>query len=167
MGYINAETIDTQLEPEVQYILKVLADHRVIPIEIRLLYREKVQVPLPRCAVRLDDSLPGWPTKYGLPVIRRQFAICALAIPKYISIALRGSWRGFEGLLEPLVLVRGVVWHDIDDEFHPQGMGLIDQPLGLIQGSIVRFDIHVIRNVIPVIHLRRWVPRGDPDSVNT
>ena len=105
MGYINAESIDSEFEPEVQNFLEMLSDDWVIPVEIWLFNREKVQVPLTRLTVSLNNALPGWAAKDGLPVIRGQFAILALAIPKDVTLTLRGAWSGFQGLLEPLVLV--------------------------------------------------------------
>ena len=105
MGYINAESIDSEFEPEVQNLFKVFTDNWVIPVEIWLLNRKEVQVPLTRLAVGFSNALPGWAAKDGLPVIRRQFAILALPIPKDVTLTLRGAWSGFQGLLEPLVLV--------------------------------------------------------------
>ena len=105
MGYINAESIDSEFEPEVQNFFEMLSDDWVIPVEIWLFNREKVQVPLTRLSVGLDYTLPSGTAKNCLPVIRRQFAILTLAISKDVAIALRRAWSGFEGLLEPLVLV--------------------------------------------------------------
>ena len=58
-----------------------------------------------------------------------------------------------------------MVWNDIDDELNSEGMGLINQALCLIQSAVIRFDIHVISDVISMVHLRRWVPGGDPDCI--
>ena len=59
-----------------------------------------------------------------------------------------------------------MVRDDIDDELDAQGVGLIYKALSLLQGAIVRLDIHVIGDVIAVIHLRGWIPRSDPDGIN-
>ncbi len=43
---VDADAGGSPLEPEAQDVLVLLADHRVTPVEVRLLGREQVQIPL-------------------------------------------------------------------------------------------------------------------------
>jgi len=54
-GGVDPDAVDAAIEPEPQDVLELLADLRVGPVEVRLLGREQVQVPLPGRAV--DDAI--------------------------------------------------------------------------------------------------------------
>ena len=46
-------------------------------------------------------------------------------------------------------------------------MCFFDQMLCIIESSVVGLDIHVISDVVAVIILRGWIPRGDPDCIDS
>jgi hypothetical protein len=70
-----------------------------------LLDGKEVEVPLTRGAIGFNDPLPGGSAEDRLPIIWRQLPALTLSITKYVAFALKGSWGGFEGLLEPFVLI--------------------------------------------------------------
>jgi hypothetical protein len=88
-GNIDAEAVDAQFEPEVQDILKVLADNWVIPVEIGLLNGKEVEVPLAEGAVSLGYPFPGGAAEDRLPVIWWQLSVLTLSISKDVALALR------------------------------------------------------------------------------
>ena len=45
-------------------------------------------------------------------------------------------------------------------------MCIINQSLCICQSSIIRFNVHVIRDVVTMVMLWRWVPRSNPDRIN-
>ena len=105
VGDIDAESIDSELEPEVQNLFEVFTDDRVIPVEIWLFDSKEVEVPLSWGAIGLCNALPCWAAKDRLPVVGRQFPVLTLAIAEDVSLALWGAWSGSKSLLEPLVLI--------------------------------------------------------------
>ena len=45
-GDVDAEAVDAPVQPEAQHLLEVVADRGVAPVQVGLLGREQVQVPL-------------------------------------------------------------------------------------------------------------------------
>src|SRR5258708_21818155 len=70
VGDVDAESVDAAIEPERQHALKLLPHVRVVPVEVRLLFGEEVQVPLP---VRYPG--PGGSAEGAAPVVGRQFTV--------------------------------------------------------------------------------------------
>ena len=64
VGNIDAETIDSAVEPEPQHPVELLEDVGVLPVPVGLGGVEKVQVPLTGGAVRLGNALPGAAAKH-------------------------------------------------------------------------------------------------------
>ena len=71
---VDAEAVDPALQPEPQRLLEVVEDLRVVPVQVRLLGVEQVQVPLAGVAVGLDDPGPRRATEDRHPVVRRMIA---------------------------------------------------------------------------------------------
>ncbi len=126
------------------------------PVEVGLLGREEVEVPLavfgarPRRAA--EDRLPG--VRLGL----------ARAEPE--ARPLRRAGRRGERRLEPLVLARDVVRDDVDDRADPEGARFGDQLLCLGERPERRVDRAVVGDVVAVVGERRRVPGAEPDRVD-
>ena len=71
-GGIDPDAVDAAIEPEPQDVLELLPHLRVGPVEVRLLGREQVQVPLPRRAVRGGRPGPRGAAEDRRPVVRRE-----------------------------------------------------------------------------------------------
>ena len=69
-------------------------------------------------------------------------------------------------LLEPRVLIRAVV-HDKIHE-HPQAalMRAVEHLTEHVKVAVIRVNVHIIGNVVPVIGVRRWVQGREPDRVH-
>ena len=91
------------------------ADLRVGPVEVRLLGREQVQVPLPGVPSGAVVLVHAGPPKMRLPVVGREVAAGTAAGPEPEPVALGGAGPGRQRRPEPRVLVRAVVRHDVDD----------------------------------------------------
>jgi hypothetical protein len=59
--------------------------------------------------------------------------------------------RGVTGPLKPGVLIRGVVEHQFGDHLQPAPVRGLQEDLEVMQGTIRRMDIRVVRDIIPVI----------------
>src|SRR3954453_14222502 len=82
VGDIDAEAIDTAIEPEPQDVQELIANLIVVPIEIRLPGVEQMQIPL---AVRLVHPSPCRAAELRLPVVGRLVTLGALADPEVVA----------------------------------------------------------------------------------
>jgi hypothetical protein len=73
-GRVDPDAVGAAVEPEPQVVLELGPDGRVRPVEVRLLGREQVQVPLRGGTVVLGDPGPRRAAEDGLPPVRRLIA---------------------------------------------------------------------------------------------
>ena len=95
---IDAEAADPLLHPPADVLVHFLAEHRVLPVEVGLLFVKDMHVEL----VRARQLVPAGAAKIGAPV-GRKLALGVL-VPQ-VKIAAVLSVRVLAGLFEPLVLV--------------------------------------------------------------
>src|SRR5215211_5465124 len=80
MRHVDSEAVDAEVEPEPQRLFEVGSDVGVLPVQIRLLRRVQVQVPLPRSTLRVDDARPGRATELANPVVGWLIAVVTTAV---------------------------------------------------------------------------------------
>ena len=139
----------------------MLAAHvGVVPVQVGLLGREQVQVPLAGGAVGVRRARPGLAGERAdgqwLGVSRRP--VRAVAEPEALALGAAGA--GGERRLEPGVLVADVVGDDVDDGADAEGERLLDQQLGLAQGAEVGVDVAVVADVVAAVGERAGIPRA-------
>lgn len=148
VGHVDAEAVDPDVQPEAEDRAELVAHRRVFPVEVGLLRREEVQVPLPRRAVRFGDPRPGRAAEDGLPVVGREFAVLALAGTEVVALPRRRAGALPQRPLEPLVLVRGVVGHEVDDDAQAEPVSVPDQRVGVEQVAEHRVHGTVVGDVV-------------------
>src|SRR5579863_2321812 len=62
------------------------------------------------------------------------------------------------------MLIRGVIWYEIENDAQSPPVRLLQQIIEVLQGSEHRIDIAVIRDVVAEIFHRRWIDWRDPDG---
>ncbi len=157
--HIDTEAIDPSVQPEVQDIIHRLAHLLIAPVQIRLFHIEQVQVVLPGVFI----ELPGRPAKPAGPVIGR--TTIGSRISPDVPVAFLVGAVGTR-LLEPGMLIGGVIRHKVQNDLKVALVGLLKQRIQVLHGSEERMDIGVIANVIAKIGHRRRVDRREPDRVN-
>ena len=149
VGDVDPESVDTAIEPEAQHAGEHLADLGVVPVQVGLPAVEQVQVPL---AVR--HLSPGRAAEVRRPVVRQP-----VGIEEPVAGALRRAWPGGQRLLEPGMLVAGVIGHDVDEDPQAEVVRGGDQRVGVVQGPEDGVDVVVVGHVIAAVGLRRRIER--------
>ncbi len=155
---IEAQPVHAHAEPEVEHPQHLLLHARIVEVEIGLVSVEAVPVvglghrvpgPVGRLEILKDDA--------GVPVPLRRVA-------PDVVIAMDRSRSRPAGALEPGVLVRGVIQHQLGD--HPQApaVGRTQKVLEIPQGVVDRIDPVVIGDVVAIVPQRRRVEGEQPDG---
>ena len=91
----------------------------------------------------------------------------ALAVAEQVAGPLGAARAGGERGLEPVVLVGGVVGHEVDDHLQAQLVRPFQQRVEVVDGTEDRVDVAVVGDVIAGIGLRGGVEGAEPDRVDT
>ena len=155
---VHPEAVDAAVEPPAHHRVDRLADLGVLPVQVRLLAVEQVQVVLAAGLVpRPRGTAEERPPVVGLGPV-------AWVAPE-VPVALRAVGR--RGRLdEPRVLVRGVVDHQVHDELDAPLVQAGDEGVELLERAEQRVDVVVVADVVAVVRLRRPVDRGEPHHVD-
>ena len=156
--HILPEAVHPQIQPEPQDVLYLLPHQRVIHVQIRLLHGEQVQVVLLPQLV----PLPRFPLEHAVPVVGQVAA--GLLLPPDVVIGVGRDAAA--GLLEPLVLVAGMVHHQIHNDLHTSLMGALQHLFEPLHAAELRRDIPVIGDIVPAVRARRGIQRRKPDAVH-
>ena len=154
---VHPEAVDTPVDPPAHHRVDGLADLFVLPVQIGLLAREDVQVVLATAVV----VLPGGAGENRLPVV----GLGAVARrPPPVPVPL-GRVR-VARLLEPRVLVRGVVDHEVHHDLDVAVVGRGDHLVEVCERAEQPVDVLVVADVVAVVVHRGGVDRRQPQHVD-
>ena len=144
---VDAEAGDAAVEPVAEDLLELRANIVVPPVEIGLLRCELVQVVEPALRVVLPRGVAG---EDRLPVVRD------LGRPDVVL--------GTVG--EPVVLVGGVVRHEVEPDVDPAGARAGDQRVEVVERPELGMHRAVVGDVVAPVDIRAREGRARPDRVN-
>ena len=157
--HVEAEARHALFQPEAHDVHDLVAHGGVLPVQVRLLRREEVQVKV----VRPRDPRPRAAREAARPVRRRQELFSfppSWADDVIVAVfALRIAQR----LAEPRVLIARVVEHHVHDDAQTALFTLRHQPVEVLHRPERRVDRAVVRDVVAVVLPRRGVQRREPD----
>ena len=159
---VLAEAVDAHVEPEAHDVLHFFTDLRIVVVQVRLLFGKDVEIVL----VDGFDILPGAALEQGDPVVRRQavaFLIVLRVSPDVVIVV--GVVARFAGLFEPFALIGGVVDDEVHEDLHAALVGVVQKLFEKLQVTVLRVDVIVVGNVVPVVRLGRRVDGREPDGV--
>jgi hypothetical protein len=166
VGDVDAEAVDAPVEPERDDGEELLAHLLVVPVEVRLGRVEDVEVPLAGGAVGLGDPAPAAAAEERRPVVGRELAVLTAAVAEEVAGPLGAARRGRQRRLEPRVLARGVVGHEVDQDPEPELVRCRDEGVGVVEGAEDGVDVAVVGDVVARVVHRRDVERGQPDGLH-
>ena len=140
---ILPEAVHPHVQPEAHDLLDLFPDQRVIHIQVRLLHGKQVHI------VFLAHLVigPGLALKVGIPVIG-ELAVFPGGPP---DIVIRIGLNAAAALLEPLVLIAGVIHHQVHDDLHSPAVGSLQNCLEGLHAAELRIDIHIVGDIIAAV----------------
>ena len=161
---VHAESVNSAVHPPVHHLVDRLAKFGSFPIEVGLLGRELMEVVFtalriigPRGSTKIAPPAIG----FGSDLAGDMPFLCGH--PPIPVCFVAGFVTGFD---EPRVLIRGVIDHQIHDDFQTQAVGSAEQFIHVIESAEHGVDVLVVGNVVAVIVLGRYVHGAQPNYVN-
>ncbi len=114
--------------------------------------------------IRLGSFIPGPVGGLGIGKDNARVFILFCGVRPDIHVALTRSGRGHSCSFEPWMLIAGVIDHQLDHHLHAAQMCGIKKCFEVVQCSIRRVDIVVVRDIVAVIAQRRREERQQPDA---
>lgn len=155
---VDAEAVDALAQPELhRRLVDGRPRPRVLPVEVRLLRGEQVQVVLLGGLV----PVPGGAAEVAAPVVGRPAGAVGVVLgrPPHVPVAL-GVVLGGAALLEPLVLVAGVVDDEVEQHAQAARVAGFDDALHVPDRAVGRVHLLVVGDVVAHVVLRAVVPAG-------
>ena len=156
---VHPEPVHPDLEPEAHHLPDLLAHRRVVEVEVGLVREEAVPV------VGLGDGVPGPVRHLGVAEDDPHAAVAVVRVAPDVVVALRAVGRG-AGLLEPGVLVGGVVDHELGDHLEAPRVGAREKGAEVGERAELGVDGAVVGDVVPVVAEGRRVHGQQPDAVD-
>ena len=156
---VQAEAVDAQVQPEPQRRDDLLLDGRVLVVEVRLVGEEAVPVVL------LADGVEGPVGGFGVDEDDAGVLELFVVVGPDVVVAV-GAVGVFPGLLEPRVLVAGVVHDEVDDDAHAALVGGVDEFDEV--GEVAEFgeDGGVVGDVVAAVAQGGFEEGRQPDAVD-
>ena len=148
VGDVHPEAVDAAVEPEPQHALEHLAHLGVAPVQVGLGAVEDVEVPLCRSVGPSSTRSHAMPPKIEFQLFGGCLPAAAFALAEHVAVALGAAGAGGQRLLEPLVLVGGVVGHQVDDDLEAERVRLLEQGVGVGEVAEPRVDVDVVGHVV-------------------
>ena len=155
---VKSESPHSLFLPETDDIFEFFPYSRVLPVEVRLGYIEKMQIIFSQGR----DIFPCISTELGYPV---GGSVSVDRIPENIVIHILGITS--QCFLEPLVIRGGMVENHIKHQADPVLVRFPDQSFGVFHSPEHRVYAEVVRDVVAVVVHRRLEERGDPNVINS
>ena len=153
---VHAEAGDAELDPEAHDLQDLSLDLGIGGVEIRLEIVEAMEVPGPGIGIVRPGRFLHAGKNHALVGIGR------LLLGPDVPVAVFRS-RVAPRVLEPGVLVRGVVHHEIDEHAHAALLRRLGELDEIAERAVTRVDAVVVRNVIAVVAEGRRLERHEPD----
>ncbi len=153
---VEAQAVDAELEPEVDHAQHLLAHLGVVEVEVGLVGVEAVPV------VGLGDRIPRPVGALEVGEDDARLGVLLRAVAPHVVVALRAARRGVAGALEPCVVRRGVVEHQLGDHAQAPLVGLVEQLRHVVDAPVRGVHAHVVGDVIAAVAQRRRVERQQP-----
>ena len=156
---VEPEAVEADVEPEAQDVQHLLLHVGVVVVEIRLVREEAVPVVL------AAQRIPRPVRRLGVDEDDARLAPARVVVAPDVPVAVRPVAVG-AARLEPRMLARGVVHHQVDDHAQPALVRLVDEVLEVVDRPVVGMDVEEVGDVVAAVAQRAREARQEPDAVD-
>ena len=156
---IEPEAVDAHGHPEPDDLEDRLVHGRILEVEVGLVREEAMEVEL------AAHGVEGPVRVLGVGEDDADVGEALVAVAPHVEVAVRPLGVA-PGLLEPLMLVRGVVEREVDDDPHVALMRLRHELLELVERAELGKDRVVVGDVVAAVAQRRREERRDPERIH-
>ncbi len=156
---VQPEAVDAQVQPEPQGGDDLLLHGRVLVVEVRLVGEEAVPVVL------LADRVEGPVGGLGVDEDDAGVRVLLVVVGPDVVVAV-GAVGVVAGLLEPRVLVAGVVHDEVDDDAHAALVGGVDEFHEVGEVAELGEDGGVVGDVVAAVAQGRLEEGRQPQAVD-
>ncbi|MNG94704.1 hypothetical protein D3C79_537200 [compost metagenome] len=157
---VQAQAIDTQVEPEAHHPDHRLEHLRVVEVEVGLVRVEAVP------EVLAGDRVPGPVGLLGVEEDDARAVVLLVVIRPHVEVPCLAAALGMAGALEPGMLVAGVVDDQLGDYPQAAFVRLGDEAAGIGQVAVVGVHGLVFGDVVAVVAAWRGIERQQPQGVD-
>ena len=156
---VEPETVESEVEPETQDVEHLRLHLGVVVVEVGLMCEEAMPVVL------AAGGVPGPVRGLGVEEDDARLAPARVVVAPDVPVAVRAGWIG-AARLEPRMVRRRVVHHEVGD--HPQTtlVRLVDEHLEVLDRPVVRMHAEEVGDVVAAVAERARVGREQPDAVD-
>ncbi len=155
---IEPEPVEPGSQPVRHHVLHRLAHAGMVEVEVRLVPEEPVPVVLP------GDVVPGPVGVVGVDEDHPGLGPPTGVVGPHVPVPLLRP--GPAGLLEPRMLIRGVIDDGVGDHPHPPVVGGGDQPGDVLDGAVAGQHLLEVGDVVAAVLERGLVEREQPQAVD-
>jgi hypothetical protein len=156
---VEAEAVEAQAHPEADDVEQRLLDLGVVEVEVGLVVEEPVPVVL------LAHRVPAPVGVLGVGEDDASLGPPVVVVGPHVPVGL-GVGAVLAGLLEPRVLVGGVVHHHVGDHPDATAVRLLDQLGGVVDRAVLGQHREEVRDVVAAVAQRRLEERQQPEAVD-
>ena len=156
---VAAEPVHAHAQPEAHDVEHLFLDRGVVVVEVGLVAEEAVPVVL------LGHRVPRPVGALGVGEDDPRALVALVGVAPDVPVAA-GVFGAAPRLLEPGVLVAGVVHHQLGEDPDSPGMRGVDQLLEVLHRPVVGVDGVEVGNVVAVVAERAGVHREQPEAVH-
>ena len=155
---VEPQAVDPEIEPEPHDVDHRAEHPRIVEIEIGLMRIEPVPV------ISLGHRVPSPIRLFGIDKDDAGIEKFLVGVAPHVEIAQVGARIGVARALEPGMLIRGVIDHELGDDPQIAAVRLADKLLEVVHPPVGRVDVLVVGNVVAVVAQRRGIERQQPQA---
>jgi hypothetical protein len=156
---VQAEAVETEVEPEAQHVEHVPLHFRVVVVQVRLVREETVPVVLPA------HRVPRPVRRLGVEEDDARLAPTCVVVAPHVEVAVLAGRIG-AARLKPCVVGARVVHDQVGDHADAALMRLVDELAEVVHRSVVGVDLVEVGDVVAAVAQGRRVERQQPDAVD-
>ncbi len=156
---VEPQAVDAHVEPELDDVDDRLAHRRVLEVQVGLVGEEAVEVELPAHGVERPVRV------LGVDEDDADVGVLLIRVAPDVEVPVR-PLRVAAGLLEPLVVHRGVVQREVHDDPHVALVRTTHEVAELVDRAELGQHPLEVRDVVAAVAERRHVEGRQPEAVD-